>query len=124
MKQIWPLLLLSFAGIGLVVNLHAQELHKTQIRDLNSGKKIAFNKGIGKGKPTLISFWATWCAHGKRQVKTIFRKLPAYSPSPFTGKFFMYSSASFLDLNLLKRTLSGTGPAIMKSVSAAFSFVC
>ena len=78
MKQVWSLLLLSFTGIGLVFNLHAQELPKTQIRNLNTGKKVAFNKAIEKGKPTLISFWATWCAHGKRQVKTIFRKMPEW----------------------------------------------
>lgn len=66
---------LAIAAIGLAFNLHAQELPKTQIKDIYSGKEIAFDKAIEKGKITLISFWGTWSVHGKREVTTIARKM-------------------------------------------------
>jgi len=67
--------LITIAALGLALNLSAQDLPKTQIRDLNSGKKTAFNEALEKGKVTLISFWATWCVPGKREVKTIAAKM-------------------------------------------------
>jgi thiol-disulfide isomerase/thioredoxin len=63
--------LLAIAIIGLTLNLDAQELPKTQIKELYSGKKIAFNEIFEKNKVTLISFWGTWCVPGKREVRTI-----------------------------------------------------
>lgn len=68
-------ILSAIAATMLVFNLHAQELPKTQLRDVNSGKAVAFNEACEKGKVTLVCFWGTWCAHGKRQVKTIFQKM-------------------------------------------------
>lgn len=60
----------------LFLNLHAQTLPNTQIKDVNTGKSISFDRTIEKDKITLIAFWGTWCAHGKRQVKTIAKALP------------------------------------------------
>ena len=54
-------ILLAAASLCLVISTQAQELPETQIKDVNSGKKIAFNQTFEKGKVTLISFWATWC---------------------------------------------------------------
>ncbi|PQJ11424.1 thiol:disulfide interchange protein [Flavipsychrobacter stenotrophus] len=71
-------LLLAVAGLFLAINLHAQDLPKTQIKDLNSGKKLAFNDVVEKGKVTVISFWATWCIPCKKEIKNISAALPAW----------------------------------------------
>jgi thiol-disulfide isomerase/thioredoxin len=54
------------------------ELPTTSIKDVNSGKKIAFNESIEKGKVTVISFWATWCVPCKKEIKSIREKLPEW----------------------------------------------
>lgn len=56
-------------------SVYAQELPGTQIKDVTSGKKIAFNETVEKGKVTLISFWATWCVPCKKEIKNISLKL-------------------------------------------------
>ena len=71
-------LVLAAAGLCLAIGLHAQELPNTQIKDLNSGKKIAFNDIVEKGKVTVISFWATWCIPCKKEIKNISNALPAW----------------------------------------------
>jgi thiol-disulfide isomerase/thioredoxin len=60
--------------------LHAQvtELPDTQIKDVSSSKKIAFNQTIEKGKVTLINFWATWCVPCKKEIKNVRTKLPEW----------------------------------------------
>lgn len=55
-----------------------QELPTTAIKDVNTGKKIAFNESLEKGKVTLITFWATWCVPCKKEIKSIREKLPAW----------------------------------------------
>ena len=67
--------LILFSALLVTPNLRAQPLPKTFITDVNTGKKTAFNEIVPTGKVTLITFWGTWCAHGKRQVKTISRKM-------------------------------------------------
>lgn len=62
----------------MAVSLHAQDLPRTQIKDLSSGKKIAFNDIVEKGKVTVISFWATWCIPCKKEIKNISAVLPAW----------------------------------------------
>ena len=65
------------AGLLLFSNVQAQsELPTTQIKDVNSGEKIAFNKAFEPGKVTLVSFWATWCVPCKHEIKTIRKKMP------------------------------------------------
>jgi thiol-disulfide isomerase/thioredoxin len=71
-------LLLAVAGLFLAINLHAQDLPKTQIKDLNSGKKLAFSDVVEKGKVTVISFWATWCIPCKKEIKNISAALPKW----------------------------------------------
>ncbi|MCW3123463.1 MAG: hypothetical protein JWQ38_2955 [Flavipsychrobacter sp.] len=68
------LTLVAFCYTGL----YAQELPRTQIINVNTGKKVAFNEACEKGKVTLVTFWGTWCAHGKREVKTLAGKLAAW----------------------------------------------
>lgn len=65
--------------IGFATVIYAQtDLPETTIKDVNTGKKIAFNQAIEKGKVTLISFWATWCAPCKKEIKNIKLKLDSW----------------------------------------------
>lgn len=60
------------------VNAQSTELPDTQIKDVNSGKKVAFNKTFEPGKVTVISFWATWCVPCKKEIKNVREKLEAW----------------------------------------------
>jgi alkyl hydroperoxide reductase subunit AhpC len=51
------------------------ELPDTQVKDMNSNKKVAFNETIEKGKVTLVNFWATWCVPCKKEIKNVREKL-------------------------------------------------
>lgn len=67
----------AVAGLFLSFNMFAQaDIPDTQIKDVNSGKKVAFNQTFTKGKVTLVSFWATWCVPCKKEIKNISLKLP------------------------------------------------
>ncbi len=70
----------AIAFMVLATGLHAQvsELPDTQIKDVNSGKKMAFNETFTKGKVTVVSFWATWCVPCKKEIKNIMLKLPTW----------------------------------------------
>ena len=71
-------MLLAATCLFASMALHAQELPDTQIKDVNSGKKVAFNDVLEKGKVTVISFWATWCVPCKKEIKNISLKLPEW----------------------------------------------
>jgi thiol-disulfide isomerase/thioredoxin len=62
----------------MAISAGAQQLPNTQIKDVGSSKKIAFNDIVVKGKVTLISFWATWCVPCKKEIKNITFKLPEW----------------------------------------------
>ncbi len=72
-KIIAAIALLLFAA-----SINAQELPGTQIKDISSGKKIAFNETVEKGKVTVISFWATWCVPCKKEIKNMSLKLAGW----------------------------------------------
>ena len=72
MKKILTLAACMFLSMSIM----AQELPDTQIKDVNSGKKLPFNQIVEKGKVTLISFWATWCVPCKKEIKNISLKVP------------------------------------------------
>lgn len=61
--------------LSMAVQAQNTELPDTQIKDVNSGKKVAFNQSFEKGKVTLISFWATWCVPCKKEIKNIREKM-------------------------------------------------
>lgn len=67
----------TMAAIAFSATLYAQtaELPDTQIKDVNSGKKVAFNQAVEKGKVTLVSFWATWCVPCKKEIKNVREKM-------------------------------------------------
>ena len=70
MKKIVAALLLCVAT-GMNAMAQDTQLPDTQIKDVNSGKKMAFNAAFTPGKVTLVSFWATWCVPCKKEIKTI-----------------------------------------------------
>ena len=71
-------IMFAIACLLATASLHAQGLPNTQIKDVSSGKKIAFNETMEKGKVTLISFWATWCVPCKKEIKNLTLKLPEW----------------------------------------------
>jgi len=72
-------LISALVGICLASISYAQtDLPETTIKDVNTGKKLAFNQAIEKNKVTLISFWATWCAPCKKEIKNIKLKLDGW----------------------------------------------
>ncbi len=71
-------LLLGVAGFCFAISLQAQELPTTAIKDLNTGKKVAFNDIVEKGKVNVISFWATWCIPCKKEIRNINAALPTW----------------------------------------------
>ncbi len=64
-------LFIFFVICTATIRLYAQELPKVKVEDMRSGSKVPFDETITKRKLTLISFWATWCVPGKREVRTI-----------------------------------------------------
>jgi len=67
----------AIACVAFSASVFAQsELPNTQVKDVNTGKKVAFNETFEKGKVTLVSFWATWCVPCKKEIKNIREKMP------------------------------------------------
>jgi cytochrome c biogenesis protein CcmG/thiol:disulfide interchange protein DsbE len=54
------------------------ELPDTQIKDLNTGKKLAFNQAVTPGRVTLVSFWDVTCIPCKREMIAITKKMPEW----------------------------------------------
>ncbi len=57
------------------VAAQVKELPNTPIKDVKTGKKLAFNEVIKPGKVTVVSFWATWCVPCKKEIKNVRGKL-------------------------------------------------
>lgn len=51
------------------------DLPNTQVKDVNTNKKVAFNQTFETGKVTLVNFWATWCVPCKKEIKNISKKM-------------------------------------------------
>lgn len=73
MKKLSTLALCLFASATLWAQ---SELPNTPIKNVNTGKKIAFNETFEKGKVTVVSFWATWCVPCKKEINNVRRKMP------------------------------------------------
>lgn len=52
-----------------------KELPNTPIKDVQTGKKLAFNEVVKPGRVTVVSFWATWCVPCKKEIKNVRNKL-------------------------------------------------
>ena len=71
-------IIIAIVCIFFSLSIQAQGLPDTQIKDVNTGKKLPFNETVEKGKITVISFWATWCVPCKKEIKNISLKLPSW----------------------------------------------
>jgi thiol-disulfide isomerase/thioredoxin len=79
MKFSKTLLSLAVAVCGIVSQSMAQDaLPNTEIKDVSSGKKVAFNQTFAPGKVTVVNFWATWCVPCKKEIKNVRAKLPEW----------------------------------------------
>lgn len=69
--------IIGFAiGIFATLSVSAQsELPTTLVKDVSTGKKIAFNQTFEKGKVTVVNFWATWCVPCKKEINNVRRKM-------------------------------------------------
>ncbi len=67
--------LLLAAGIATLTASAQNALPTTEIKDVASGKKVAFNEAFTPGKVTLVNFWATWCVPCKKEIKNVREKL-------------------------------------------------
>jgi cytochrome c biogenesis protein CcmG/thiol:disulfide interchange protein DsbE len=57
--------------LGMVTTTWAQrEIPSVKLRTLK-GKMVDIQEYTGQGKPTIISFWATWCAPCKKELDAI-----------------------------------------------------
>jgi thiol-disulfide isomerase/thioredoxin len=74
-KKFMKKILLAAICILATTAMHAQDLPTTQVKDVNTGKKMPFTQTVEKGKVTVISFWATWCVPCKKEIKNISLKL-------------------------------------------------
>ena len=76
MKKIMFAVVASF--ITVAAWAQQAETPDTQVKDISSGKKVAFNQCFVKGKVTIVSFWATWCVPCKKEIKNIREQLPEW----------------------------------------------
>jgi thiol-disulfide isomerase/thioredoxin len=76
MKRILTLAATLF--ITLVAQAQSSGLPATQVKDVSTGKKIAFNEAFTPGKVTLVSFWATWCVPCKKEIKNVREKMTGW----------------------------------------------
>ena len=71
-----------FLAIACVVSFplitNGQVLPETKVTDSRTGMSVPFSSVTKSGRVSVITFWGTWCAHGKHQVKTIAAKLPEW----------------------------------------------
>lgn len=64
---------ITFISIGLIIHYFAftqENINELTLKDF-SGKKISFAEITNSNKPTIISFWATWCAPCLQELEAI-----------------------------------------------------
>lgn len=69
------LLALGLAIFASVASYAQTDLPDTQIKNVNTSQKVAFNETVEKGKVTLINFWATWCVPCKKEIINVRKKM-------------------------------------------------
>ena len=64
-------ILYSFFAIAILSSFTSDKLFpKASVKTLE-GKTVEISDYIGKGNPTVVSFWATWCSPCKRELDAI-----------------------------------------------------
>ncbi|MCB0696760.1 MAG: TlpA family protein disulfide reductase [Chitinophagaceae bacterium] len=61
--------------VSTAVMAQNTDLPDTQIKDVTTNKKVAFNSTFESGKVTLVNFWATWCVPCKKEIKIVRKNL-------------------------------------------------
>lgn len=72
MKKLSTLAICLFASATLFAQ---SDLPNTVVKDVNTGKKIAFNQTFEKGKVTVVNFWATWCVPCKKEINNMRKRM-------------------------------------------------
>ena len=102
MKKI---LFIAFVMLS-AINLHAQ-LPNVRLQDMD-GKTVQTGEISNDGKPVIISFWATWCKPGLRELKAIHEVYPDWQDE--TGvKMYIVSIDQAQDANRVKPLVDGFG---------------
>lgn len=68
-------------AVALLVSAAAyaqSDLPDTPIKDVASGKRVAFKQTVNPGRVTVVSFWATWCVPCKKEIKNVREKLATW----------------------------------------------
>lgn len=89
------------------------DLPSTQIKDMKSGKKVAFNTIFEKDKVTIVNVWATWCAPCKKEIKNMSQKMPEWK-----------KEVDFNYLTISIDEVRSEGVARTYSVSQGWEFPC
>ncbi len=69
------LVFLTLSAFHLVMQAQDSGMPSVRVQDLK-GKWIQSDKLIEPGKPTIVSFWATWCKPCVKELSAYYDKLP------------------------------------------------
>ena len=102
MKKILLVAVIIFSTFNVVA-----QLPDVRLQDIN-GKTIQTGSITNKGKPIIISFWATWCKPCLRELKAIHEVYPDWQDE--TGvKMIIVSIDQAQDANRVKPMVDGFG---------------
>lgn len=77
MRIVLSIILLAALSLGFTSSDGTKKLPNITIADLQ-GKPVNIQEYATKGKTTILSFWATWCAPCKRELDAISELYPTW----------------------------------------------